>query len=183
MKEMRGRSTTAREFKEIERYINKGKQRGNVRGEPKTSTFNILLPFCRRSLLAWTSSHRRRSCSTQTLSRDALLRSVSRRPNRTCAVVVDGDSVTFPTVGPENLVRLVEESLQIYSTLLRLNPSYGGVVEDREYMWSISGLVSRNATSPTRLSSAGVAASTETSYQVLLPRYIFLFSVTKAPGG
>jgi hypothetical protein len=33
---------TARKFKEIEQYINKGKQRGNVGGEPRTSTFNRL---------------------------------------------------------------------------------------------------------------------------------------------
>ena len=89
-------------------------------------------------------------------------------------MVVDDDSVRFPAVGPENLVRLAEESLQVYSTLLRLNPSYGDVVEDREYISSISGLVSRDTTSPTRLSSAEAAASTETSHQVLFPRYIFL---------
>jgi hypothetical protein len=131
----------------------------------------LTAPFLSRNLLAWASSHR--SCPTQTISRDALLRSVSRRPDRTRAVVVDGDSVTFPAVGPENLVRLAEESLQVYSTLLRLNPSYGGVVADREYISSISGLISRDATSPTRLSSAEAAASTETSHQVLFPRYTF----------
>jgi hypothetical protein len=98
---------------------------------------------------------------------------VSRRPNRTHAVVVDGDSVTFPTVGPENLVQLAEESLRVYSTLLRMLPSYGNVVEDREYISSISGLISRDVTSPTRLSSAEVAVLTEMSYQVLSLRYTF----------
>jgi hypothetical protein len=98
---------------------------------------------------------------------------VSRRPDRTRAVVVDGESVTFPVVGPENLVRLAEDSLQVNSTLLRMNPSYGGVVADREYISSISGLISRDATSPTRLSSVEAAASTETSHRVLFPRYTF----------
>ena len=101
------------------------------------------------------------------------MRSVSRRPNRTRAAVIDGGSVAFPAVGPENLVRLAEESLQVYSTLLRLHPPYGDVVADREYISSISGLASRDATSPTGLSSAEAAASTETSHQVLFPRYIF----------
>jgi hypothetical protein len=117
------------------------------------------------------TSHR--SCPTQTFSRDALLKSVSRRPNPTRAVVVDGDSVRFPAVGPENLVRLAEESLKVYPTLLRLNPLYGDEVADREYISSISALISRDATSPTRSSSAEVAASTETSHQVLSPRYTF----------
>ena len=112
-------------------------------------------------------------CPTQTISRGALLKSVSRRPNRTRAVVVDGDSVTFPAVGPENLVRLAEDSLQVHSTLVRLNPSYGDVVAYREYISSISGLISRDATSPARLSSAEAAVVTKTSHQVLSPRYIF----------
>jgi hypothetical protein len=98
---------------------------------------------------------------------------VSRRSNQTRAVVVDGDSVTFPAVGPENLVRLAEESLRVHSNLVRLNPLYGDVVEDREYISSISGLISRDATSPTRLSSVEAIALTETSHQVLSPHYIF----------
>ena len=116
------------------------------------------------------SSHR--SCPTQTISR-VIVVEVSRRPNRTCAVGADNDSVTFPAVGPESLVRLAEESSQIYSILLRLNPSYGDVAADREYISSISGLIPRDVTSPTRLSSAEAAVLTETYYQVLSPRYIF----------
>jgi hypothetical protein len=88
-------------------------------------------------------------------------------------VVVDGDSVKFPAVGPDNLVRLAEESLRVYSTLLRLNPSYGGVVADREYISSISGLISRDPTSPTRLFSAGAAVLRKMLHQVLPLRYTF----------
>jgi hypothetical protein len=54
-----------------------------------------------------------------------------------------GDSDEFPPVGPENLVRVAEDSLQVYSTLLRLEPSYGAVASDRKYISSISGLISR----------------------------------------
>jgi hypothetical protein len=103
------------------------------------------------------------------------MRSVSRRPDQTRAVVVDGDSVAFPVVDPENFVRLAEESLQVYSTLLWLNPSYGDVVADREFISSTSGLISRDATSPMRLSSAEAAASMEVSHQVLSPHYISPF--------
>jgi hypothetical protein len=88
-------------------------------------------------------------------------------------VVVDGGSVIFPAVGSRNLVRLAEESLQVYPILLRLNPLYGKVVADREYILSISGLISGDATSLTRLSSAEAAVLTEMDYQVLSPRYIF----------
>jgi hypothetical protein len=96
------------------------------------------------------------------------------RPHRTRAVVVDGDSVRFPVVGPENLVRLAEDSLRVYSTLLRLEPSYGDVEADRECISSISGLTSRDATSPTRLSSAEAAVLAEMFHQVLFPFWIFL---------
>jgi hypothetical protein len=70
-------------------------------------------------------------------------------------VVIDSNSVRFPAVGPENLVRLAEESLQVYSTLVRLNPLYGDVVADHGYVSSTSGLISRDATSSNELVLSG----------------------------
>ena len=79
-----------------------------------------------------------------------------------CGLRADGP-VDFPPVGPKNLVRLAEDSLRVYSTLRRLNPWYGAVAADREYISSVSGLIStsRDATSPTSLSSTEAAALTE----------------------
>ena len=70
--------------------------------------------------------------------------------------------------------------MQVYSTLLRLEPSYGGVAADREYISSISGLISKDAIFPTRTSSEEAAAPTETLHRVLSPPDPL---VSEAPGG
>jgi hypothetical protein len=95
-------------------------------------------------------------------------------------VVVDGNSVRFPVVGPENLVRLAEDSLRVYSTLLQLEPLYGFMEADGECMSSISGLTSGGPTSSTRLYSVKAAVLAEMFSQVLFPFWIFL---SEAPGG
>ena len=84
-------------------------------------------------------------------------------------------------VDPENLVRMAKDSLQVHFTLLRLEPSYGDVAADREYISSISDLISRDATSPTRLSSAEATVLTETSHQVPFPP--LGLPVSELPGG
>jgi len=87
------------------------------------------------------------------------------------------DSVEFPSVGLENLIRLGEDLLRVASVpdaILR----YPIMDEDCQDILSISDLISRNGTSTTGLSSEEAAVLEGTFRKVDFPRWIFPQSLT-----
>jgi len=77
--------------------------------------------------------------------------------------------VGFPSVSPEDLIRLGEDLLHVYPIYYE-DPTFSK--RDGETISSISEVILRGKTTPTGLSSEEATALSETFREVLLPRQI-----------